>query len=162
MDLDALYREHSERLLRYLLRLSGNIEVAEDLLQETFMKALERPPQTNDHPRAWLFTVATNLMRDHARRRGRRDQLLLERHPRPYPGPTPLESAERAELRERLYVALGSLNERERIATVMREEGFTHREIAEAIGTTTGTIGTLLARALQKLSKQLPFDGEAT
>jgi DNA-directed RNA polymerase specialized sigma24 family protein len=42
----------------------------------------------------------------------------------------------------------------------MREEGFAHREIAEAVGTTTGSVGTLIARALDRLAQQLPLDAE--
>jgi DNA-directed RNA polymerase specialized sigma24 family protein len=42
----------------------------------------------------------------------------------------------------------------------MREEGFTHREIAEAVGTTTGSVGTLIARALDRLAERLPLDQE--
>ena len=42
----------------------------------------------------------------------------------------------------------------------MREEGFAHREIADAIGTTTGSVGTMIARALDKLAERLSLDGE--
>ena len=47
------------------------------------------------------------------------------------------------------------INYTERIALLMREEGFVHREIAEAIGTTTGSVGTLLARAIAKAAARL-------
>jgi DNA-directed RNA polymerase specialized sigma24 family protein len=43
----------------------------------------------------------------------------------------------------------------------MREEGFSHREIAQAVGTTTGSVGTMVARALDKLSAALALDAEA-
>ena len=44
---------------------------------------------------------------------------------------------------------------------LMREEGFSHREIAEAVGTTTGSVGTMIARALDKLAARLQLDEEA-
>jgi len=44
---------------------------------------------------------------------------------------------------------------------LMREEGFAHREIAEAVGTTTASVGTMIARALDKLARLLPLDADA-
>jgi DNA-directed RNA polymerase specialized sigma24 family protein len=43
---------------------------------------------------------------------------------------------------------------------LMREEGFSHREIADAVGTTTGSVGTMLVRALDRLAALLPLDEE--
>jgi DNA-directed RNA polymerase specialized sigma24 family protein len=54
-----------------------------------------------------------------------------------------------------VVAALSALSPKERSAVLMREEGFAHREIAEALGTTTGSVGTLLARALDRLGKAL-------
>lgn len=159
VDVEALFRENQAHLLRYLVRLSGNSATAEDVLQETFVRALERADSRVEHTRAWLFTVATNLVRDRARRSGRELSAFESLDPPPPSAPTPLEYSERQELQRRLRHALGQLNDRERTAIVMREEGFKHREIAEALGTTTGTVGTLLARAFDKLATLLPLDG---
>jgi DNA-directed RNA polymerase specialized sigma24 family protein len=52
------------------------------------------------------------------------------------------------------------LGEKERTVLLMREEGFSHREIADAVGTTTGSVGTMIARALDKLAAELPLDAE--
>jgi RNA polymerase sigma factor (sigma-70 family) len=65
------------------------------------------------------------------------------------------EDVEREEARERVRRALAALSEKERLLLLMREEGFKHREIAEAVGTTTASVGTLIARALVKLAGQL-------
>ncbi len=59
-----------------------------------------------------------------------------------------------------MRAALATLNEKERTVLLMREEGFTHREIAEAVGTTTGSVGTMIARALDRLAERLPLDAE--
>jgi DNA-directed RNA polymerase specialized sigma24 family protein len=48
--------------------------------------------------------------------------------------------------------ALDALSDKERTAVLMREEGFSHKEIADAVGTTTGSVGTLIARALLKFA----------
>ena len=164
MDVDALFREHRPRLLRYVFRLAGDLDVAEDVIQETFVRAMERAPADDSNVRAWLFVIATNLVRDRGKQGERRREIDRQRHSEPKGDrapATPLEELERRELRGRLLAALDGLGERERIAVVMREEGFVHREIAEALGTTTGTIGTLLARAFNKLARELELDGPA-
>jgi RNA polymerase sigma factor (sigma-70 family) len=56
--------------------------------------------------------------------------------------------------------ALALLSDKERTALLMREEGFSHREIAQAVGTTTGSVGTLVARALARLADELALDRE--
>ena len=56
--------------------------------------------------------------------------------------------------------ALAGLSGKERMALLMREEGFAQREIAEAVGTTTGSVGTLIARALDKLAERIDLDRE--
>ncbi len=69
--LDELILQYQHRLLRYLLYLTGNREVAEDLFQETWMRVLMRGAQFNGNARfdTWLFTIARNLVIDLRRRR---------------------------------------------------------------------------------------------
>lgn len=137
-------------------------------MQETFIRLAEHPPADATGIRAWLFTVATNLARDALKIGSRRRRLLVENggllRP-PEPTPTP-EAVEREEARERVRRALAGLSEKERLLLLMREEGFKHREIAEAVGTTTGSVGTLIARALVKLAERLgltePTEGEGS
>lgn len=148
MDVDELFRKEAPKLRRYLGRLVGDSDVAEDVLQETFVRAMER--RGDSAARSWLYTVATNLVRDRARSRERHDRLA-DRVPQPRADPTH-KRAEAGELRERLRSALEALSHRERSAVLLRHEGYAQREIAEILGTTTGTIGTLTARALRKLA----------
>lgn len=69
--LDELIVQYQHRLLRYLLYLTGNREMAEDLFQETWMRVLMRGAQFNGNSRfdTWLFTIARNLVIDFRRRR---------------------------------------------------------------------------------------------
>lgn len=159
MDAERLFEEHHRELYRYLHRLTGDADTAADAAQEAFLRLVESPLRRGTNPRAWLFTVATNVVRDGARTRSRRRRLLEEapdRAPRPDPPPDPEMSAIRRERREAVRRALGALGEKERTILLMREEGFKHREIAEAVGTTTGSVGTMIARALDKLEAHLP------
>src|SRR5512144_3416748 len=71
-----LYAEHRRFLWSLSYRMLGSASDADDVVQDTFMRALERPPQRLDEPvRPWLVKVALNLSRDHLRRRRRRDYV---------------------------------------------------------------------------------------
>lgn len=160
---EALFARHHPSLERYLARLTGDPELAADVAQEAFVRLLEHDPE-RDHVRAWLFRVATNLVRDAARRSRTHRELgtpsrLLRSHGDP-PRP-PDEVVDLVASRVRVREALEALSPKERRALLMREEGFKHREIADALGTTTGSIGTLLSRAIRKAARQLNANEEA-
>jgi RNA polymerase sigma-70 factor (ECF subfamily) len=162
MDAARLFEQHHESLLRYLVRLTGDLDTAHDAAQEAFARFVAKPPR-NENPRAWLFTVATNVVRAGANA-SRRRAVLLEhaagKLPHSDPQPTPEQAALGAADRTRVRAALAAMPEKERVMLLMREEGFSHREIADAVGTTTGSVGTMLARALDRLAGLLPLDEE--
>jgi RNA polymerase sigma-70 factor, ECF subfamily len=158
MDLAAVFVEHRDAVFRYLARYTGDADLAEDLVQETFVKLAEQPPANAGSVKGWLFVVATNLAKDVAKTARRRRELALHgaaRAPIGDPAPDPGQLVELAELQRRVRAALDGLNDKERTALLLREEGFAHREIAAALGTTTGSVGTLVARALAKLAQRL-------
>jgi RNA polymerase sigma-70 factor, ECF subfamily len=159
----AAFEAHHEALFRYLCRFTGDGELAADIAQETFIRFLERPP-THELTGPWLFRVATNLARDAARRSQRHRVLAfagraLRLHSDPPAAPD--RAAERADADAMVRHAMQALSEKERMALLMREEGFTHREIADALGTTTGSVGTLIARALRKMARLLGYEEES-
>lgn len=161
MDAAKLYDEHHAALFRYLVRLTGDADTAADAVQETFTRLVAKPPR-DGNARAWLFTVATNLVRGWANRR-KRQLRLAERGAAGASGdapPDPAAAAEAAQNRRLVRQALDALSEKERTILLMREAGFTHREIAEAVGTTTGSVGTMIARALDRLAEGLALDRE--
>jgi RNA polymerase sigma-70 factor (ECF subfamily) len=163
MDAARLFEQHHDALLRYLVRLTGDLDAAHDAAQEAFARLVAKPPR-NEHPRAWLFTVATNVVRAGANAGRRRAALLragVARAPHSDPVPSPEYAALAEADRRRVRAALDALPEKERVMLLMREEGFSHREIAEAVGTTTGSVGTMLARALDRLAALLPLDAES-
>jgi RNA polymerase sigma-70 factor, ECF subfamily len=73
-QLDRLFREYHQPLVRYLTRRLGDGDAAEELAQETFVRAMRHGPVQRE--RAWLFAVASNLARDEARRSTRSRQRL--------------------------------------------------------------------------------------
>jgi RNA polymerase sigma factor (sigma-70 family) len=157
VTLTELFDAHHDSLFRYLVRLSGDRDLAADAAQEAFVRVIERPPP-DGATRAWLYRVATNVVLETTRTRTRRERLALggtARAPMADPPRDPLELVEADEERARVAAALEELSPKERTAVLMRQEGFSHREIADAVGTTTGSVGTLLARALDRLTNRL-------
>ena len=152
-DVDRLFRAYHQPLLRYLTRRLGDADWAEEVAQETFLRALRQGTIVNE--RAWLFAVATNLVRDEARKDARRRRHLAllaeqERETVSEPAVTTLERAQEAALARR---AVESLAERDRLALLMREEGLDYHEIAEALELSVGSVGTTLARARRRLAE---------
>jgi len=76
LAIDALYEEHRRFLWSLCYRMTGSAADAEDIVQDTFVRAIERPPaRTNESLRPWLVKVALNLARDLLRRRRRREYI---------------------------------------------------------------------------------------
>lgn len=152
-DTDRLFREYHGPLVRYLTRRLGDRDWAEEVAQETFVRALRHDEVANE--RAWLFTVATNLVRDAARADARRrrhlELLRTETVVNTDAGESPATAMERAEERAAARRALELLGERDREALLLREEGLDYHEIAAALGLSVGSIGTTLARARRRL-----------
>src|SRR5213595_860786 len=73
-DVERLFRTYNAALVRYLTRRLGDRDWAEEVAQETFVRALRQDELHNE--RAWLFAVATNLVRDEARKDARRRRHL--------------------------------------------------------------------------------------
>src|SRR5688500_19568019 len=113
MNAARLFEEHHAALFRYLVRLTGDPDLAHDAAQEAFARMVARPPR-DEQPRAWLFTVATNLVRTWAKRRKRRIELLHRagaRAPAADPQPDPEQLAQAHERHHAVRRALESLNE---------------------------------------------------
>ena len=150
-DVERLFRTYNAALVRYLTRRLGDRDWAEEVAQETFVRALRQGSIQNE--RAWLFAVATNLVRDEARKdiRRRKHLALLaeqERDTMVEPQETTLERAQEAAMARK---AVDALAERDRLALLMREEGLDYNEIAEALQLSPGSVGTTLSRARRRL-----------
>jgi len=152
-DLDRLFREYHQPLVRYLTRRLGDRDWAEEVAQETFLRAV-RQEEAIVSERSWLFAVATNLIRDEARRDARRRkhlELLREQaraEEAVEPEPLTIERAQEAAMARR---AIELLSERDREALLMKEEGLDYTEIAAALELSVASVGTTLARARRRL-----------
>jgi RNA polymerase sigma-70 factor (ECF subfamily) len=156
-DTERLFREYHAMLVRYLTRRLGDRDWAEEVAQETFVRALRQESIVNE--RSWLFAVANNLVRDEARRIGRQrkhlELLAAESREREQEGaeePRELTlqmAQESADARK----ALETLADRDRQALLMKEEGLDYGEIAEVLGIEKSSVGTTLSRARRRLAE---------
>ena len=146
--LSALYHARFQSLFRYLDRLTGDPDLAQDIAQDTFVR-LHRRGTMPDDPRAWLATVATNLFRDQRRQARRRAELVLEHGAETHASEPPAADADAlvGETRSQVRAALDALPERDRTLLLLRHEGYSYRELARAVGVAESSVGTLLVRA---------------
>ncbi|MFH1764784.1 MAG: sigma-70 family RNA polymerase sigma factor [Gemmatimonadota bacterium] len=155
VNFEALFDGVYPSLFRYCNRLTGDPDQAEDLAQEAFFRLLDRGAEgTEAGLRSWLFSVATNLVRDRARTRETRCRILSS-FPPPDSAPGPEGEMARAEEIQRVREALEVLSPRDREMLLLRQEGFSYREIAEVAGVSDRSVGTILARALKRFAEQL-------
>jgi len=147
---EATLRAWRLALLRYVHRLTGSADQAEDIAQESLLRLLREGGTTIHSPRAWLFRVASNLVRDQARRSATSQRVVPIDVPREERPDLDYERAERIAL---VRAALDRLVSRDREILMMRESGFAYAEIAEAIGVRTESVATLVMRALGRFRR---------
>lgn len=158
MDEDAFrafYERNARGLWAYLARVSGDRQVADDLLQETFYRFVRAGVchESESHRRSSLFQIATNLARDSGRRiRKRGDHIPLEEENLVGSASTVGAVTERTDLTR----ALARLKASERkMLWLAYGQGMSHREIAGALGLKEASIRLLLFRARGKLARLL-------
>lgn len=144
----SLWDAHRDRVYRYLYRLTGERETAEDLTQETFLQAIRDRRRLTEAPPneiAWLFRIATNRATDHFRRRRRIAWLpfVAERH-----GGSTADAAERLAEQEDVLRALRRLTPESAAMLLLKDgEGFSSQEIAAMLGQSYEAVRKRLARA---------------
>ncbi|MEU6062863.1 RNA polymerase sigma factor [Streptomyces sp. NPDC047097] len=175
-DLDdgftELVRVHARAVHAFLLRVSGSAAEADDLGQDTFLRAYTAlqgySPQRRRElrPRAWLMTIAANVWRNHVRTSVRRPVSVMQVEDTQdswsdmRPGPE--ESAVMADDRGRLVVALSKLPEKHRVPVVLRHVvGMSYAEVAEVQGCPVGTAKAQVSRGLGSLRRLLALDAAA-
>lgn len=158
-DFERLYVEHAQRLFGFLMYRTGNRALSEDLVSETFeaaFKARRRYDRRRGSERAWLYTIALNRLRDHARRRGVETGALprvVENQLARAAGSSELEQVDD---RDRIARALVVLSEQERECVALRfGADLTLKEIATTLGEPMTTVEGRVYRALRKLRVEL-------
>ena len=176
-DSDAfrlLVEQHSRAIFHLAFRMTGNEQDAEDVVQETFLRAYRQLDkyEARSSFSTWLYRIASNysldLIRSRKRHEDRRergssleDRDILRSIPVDSPGPDRLLYG--VQISDRVNAALNELSAQERAAFVLRHfEGQSIQEIGEALGTGTNATKHSIFRAVQKLRKSLePMVGPA-
>jgi RNA polymerase sigma-70 factor (ECF subfamily) len=145
------------RLVRYALRLVGELETARDVVQDVFLKLCrESEDEIGGHLPAWLFTVCRNRSLDVLRsgwqaQRTTDDGVVMGREANHVRESDPADSAEQAELHVELRRLIDRLPDNQREALDLWSEGFRYAEIGTIIGAKEGHVRVLVHRALKSL-----------
>src|SRR6185295_2131348 len=148
---ELLYEEYQRPVLAYLTRLVSDREAAEDLCQETFIKAMRGWDQRDASASvtAWLYRIATNTAYDHLRRRRRIRFTALLDSDLPPSGEHSMES--RVDEQEPVRAALEQIPPMYRLPLVLHSyEGRGTQEIADALGCSNSAVKTRLFRARER------------
>lgn len=150
---DEVYAQYHARVYAFLVRMVRRRDLAEDLLQETWMRLATHAPRLRDDTEigAWLFTVARNLCRSYQRWRildsERMSELTLARYRREGEG-TPFETVSAGQLEQRLEAALAALAPRYReVVLLVAVERMPPAEAAAVLGLKPEALRQRLARA---------------
>lgn len=152
--------EHLRRVFLLIYRIVGNVDDAQDLSQEVFIKVLQRQDQLRDPEKAahWLSRIATNAAIDFLRRHKRISFSDLDDVP-PLAAPlteSPENQVLRAESQTRLEAGFSALTERERLALVLRDvEDLPAEDVAKHLGCSKATVRSHIANARVKFRKFL-------
>ena len=166
--LNELMERHAGKLFNYLIRCLQNEEDAADAAQETFVRVYQHGEKFNSGQRfsTWLYTIASNLVKDRYRYRTRHPQVSLDAEneatggdfheslpeQRPSPGEV-LQAKERAEMVRR---AVAALPEELRVPLVLSEyEELSHAEVGAVLKCSAKAVETRLYRARQQLRVSL-------
>jgi RNA polymerase sigma-70 factor (ECF subfamily) len=163
---EELVSRFQQRLVAVMHHLVGNLEEAEDLAQEVFLRVYRARKKYRPRSKfaTWLFTIANNLALNSLRAKQRKPvaQLRLSDSgslgPRPAeqlvrdPGSGPMQRIQKEELAALIRQALDGLNERQRMAVVLNKfEDMNYAEIAEVMNLTVKAVKSLLSRARMNL-----------
>jgi len=168
-DSDAfrlLVEQHSRAVFRLAFRMTGNEQDAEDVVQETFLRAYRQLDKYEARASfsTWLYRIASNYSLDLIRMRKRHEDKrergkaeerdILQTLPVNTPGPDRIFYS--SEVQERVNEALNELSAQERTAFVLRHfEGMSIDQIGETLGTGTNATKHSIFRAVQKLRRSL-------
>ena len=166
-----IVRRYGDSLLGYLMRMTGSIELAEDLFQETFKRVHEKADTfRGSRIKSWLFAIATNVAIDGFRRNSRlqvtslNQKLDCDDEGRELSAVAvadnshePSQEAIMAERKEQVRQALELLPTKQRATLVLAYyQQLSYPEVAQVLGCSVGTVKTQMYRALKTLAQRLP------
>ena len=164
-SIEELFAALESPLLSYALRLLANRSLAEDTVQEAFMKLHAQFTEVRE-PRRWLYRTVHNLALNHRRQADKIVSLPVAAANRTTPDaadprPLPDEEVARLESIGLVRVSLATLDERSReLIRLKFQEDLSYQQISERTGLTVGHVGYLLHHALKAIAAELANSGE--
>ena len=160
---EEVYERYGGMIFNLALRMTGDVEEAADLCQETFLKIHRHLGGFRGRSalRTWVYCVAVNCCRSRFRRQKNRRQHMMEPSPEgledlPDPRRGPEERTISRDTRDRVAAALEQLPPIYREVVLLRDlEGLTYREISRVLGVRLGTVRSRLARGRDRLRELL-------
>lgn len=150
-NIEKIYKEHNRRIFLYIFSLCRNEHIAEDLTQETFVKAIVSLPEKCSSVLPWLYKVASNLTYDYFREKKRYSDFELNGDLIDFSFTDRLIAEEEYQL---LYHCIQRLDENERkVITLHYFAGFRQYEIASITGLSYSAVRVIASRAREKIKK---------
>ncbi|MBQ4819961.1 RNA polymerase sigma factor [Aquimarina sp. MMG016] len=149
--MSVLFDRYHVRIYNFLLKMTRDRDVSQDITQEVFYKAIKyRTSYKKGKFSSWIYTIARNIFSDHYQSKKTAAQRLDEVE---YKTKTEdISTIEKDEVAEQLHQALEQLNTSDRELVIMnRYQGIKYQEIAEIVGSTEGAVKTRVHRAINKL-----------
>jgi RNA polymerase sigma-70 factor (ECF subfamily) len=153
-----LVKKHQKRVLRMVVGMTGDIDSAMDIVQDSFIRAYRALDRFEEgqpfYP--WLSTIATNLAINHFKKYRRETSLEVIQHQEPKSAADPLRQMQLEENDRRLMEAIRELPEQYRVVFVLRNfEDLSYEEIASRLEISIGTVDSRLYRARRQLVEKL-------
>ncbi|OPX24008.1 MAG: hypothetical protein B1H04_03040 [Planctomycetales bacterium 4484_123] len=156
--IEAVIGRYERPLMRYAARITGDLERARDIVQDTFLRFLSAGgPREDDRLGPWLFAVCRNRALDVLRKERRMSRLSEAQSDAQASGePGPPVIAERREVLGSVMAALAELSEgQQEVIRLKFQNGFSYRQIAEITGLSVGNVGFLIHTALNAIRRKL-------
>ena len=155
--LEPLMRRHEGPLIRYAARITGDVDRARDVVQETFLRLLSDSRVEDDRVGAWLFTVCRRRALDVARKERRMRTLTqAQADSQASADPAPPAAVQRREtLGRTLKVLRGLPLSQQEVVRLKFQNGFTYRQIAGITGLSVGNVGFLIHTAIKTIREKL-------
>jgi RNA polymerase sigma-70 factor (ECF subfamily) len=152
-DFEECFHANYSRIARAVARVVGDHARAEEIAVEAFWKLWRTPQAHGESAGGWLYRTAVRLGLNDLRGRERRERYESQAHA-PAATPTPEELHSAAQEREQVRRVLAAIDPRDAELLLLRHQGFSYEELADAVEVKAASIGTLLARAQQAFRKE--------
>jgi RNA polymerase sigma-70 factor (ECF subfamily) len=152
-DFEAVFQAHYERIARVIARVVRDPGRAEELAVEVFWKLWRHPRAQGPQTRGWLYRAAVRVALDELRKQSRREKYErlfgLARRVK-----TPEELQQESQRQRHIRIVLAALARRQAELLLLRGDGLSYQDIAQALELNPASVGTLLSRAQEAFRKE--------